>query len=188
MERKIKKEIVLSQQTKDNPTGISPISVLVGAKRLLDTSDASVSSKIGALIMGEQILADLKAQIDNLSDQLEQTDYEDIVDALIKEGVLEEGEVPVFSVIDKKGKKVSKVLTTTTTKSLNMDAFKDLVKDPDIFKALPEEFKKIDIQGKSFFSSLYKAGKIGATYEKYFSMEDSTKTTLKATKIKGDEE
>lgn len=182
----IKKEIVISQQTKDNPTGISPITVLVGAKRLLDSSDAPVSTKIASLILGQQILADLKAQVENLQTQLEDASYEDVCKALIDEGLLKEGETPVFSVIDKKGKKISKVLTTTTSHSLNMDAFKEEVKDPDVFAALPDEYKKVDIQGKPFFTSLYKAGLLGS-YEKFFSMEDKTTTGLKSIKTGGDE-
>lgn len=188
MKKQVKREIVISQQT-EKTEGINPIGVLVKTRRLLGDDGTPVSTKIGALILGEQILEDLKNQIKDLSEQLETTTYEDILKALIEEGVLHsEDEVPVFTVINKKGEKVTKALTTTTTKSLNMDAFKEAIKDPDVFKALPEEFKKTDIQGKPFFTSLYKAGKLGPVYEGYFSMEDSIKNTLKTIKLKGGEE
>ena len=48
---------------------------------------------------------------------------------------------------------------------------------------LPDEYKKIDIQGKPFFSSLYKADAIDPKYKKYFSMEENTVTGLKAIKM-----
>lgn len=182
MATEIKREIRITQQTKDNPEGISPISVLVKSKTLLSSADAPVSAKIGAIILGKQILSDLKSQLDNLEIQLEETPIEDLKKALIAEGVLAEGEKPIFVITDKTGKEHTKTLSETVTHSLNMDKFKDLVKDPAVFDALPEEYKKHDIQGKPFFSSLYREGSLGI-YEKYFSMEDKTTTGLKSIKL-----
>ena len=85
----------------------------------------------------------------------------------------------------KKGNKISKVLTSTTKNDLTYDDFKTLAKDDTFFTELPDEYKKIDIQGKSFFSSLYKADAIDPKYKKYFSMEESTVTGLKAIKMGG---
>ena len=187
MERKIKREIVISQQTKDK-AGINPISVLVSSKRLLDSGDIKVSDKIGALILGKQILDDLKDQVKNLEEQLTDASYEDVVEALTKEGVLDDGEIPVFSVINKAGKKTSMMLSKTTSHSLNMDDFKETVKDPAIFDALPEDFKKTDLKGVPYFTSLYKAGKIPSVYESMFHMEDKEKISMKSIKMKEEED
>ena len=93
------------------------------------------------------------------------------------------GETPVISVVDKKGNKISKVLTSTTKNDLVYDTFKALAKDDTFFAELPDEYKKIDLQGKPFFSSLYKADAIDPKYKKYFSMEENTVTGLKAIKM-----
>ena len=185
MTKTIKKEIVVEQATKDNPNGISPISIIVGSKRLFDTTDGPVSSKLAAMILTETIVKELKDHLENLEKQLNDASYDDVVAALVKEGVLEVGEVPVITTIDKKGNKISKVLTSTTKNDLTYDDFKTLAKDDTFFAELPDEYKKIDIQGKSFFSSLYKADAIDPKYKKYFSMEESTVTGLKAIKMGG---
>ena len=186
MERKIKKEIIINQQTKDRE-GINPISVLVGSKRLLDTSDHSVSTKIGALILGQEILKDLKTQIDNIQEQLQDASYEDVLEALKEEGVISEGETPVFSVINKAGKKTSVMLSKTVTHSLDISDLKEAAKDPDVFDALPDDFKKVDLKGVPYFTSLYKEGKIPTAYEKLFHMEDKEKVSMKSIKIKEEE-
>ena len=178
-----KKEIVDTQDTKENPNVINPVSVVVGSKRLLDTSDTSVSNKLAAMILTEAVIKELKDHLENLSEQLENTSYDDITKALIDEGVLAPGETPVISVVDKKGNKISKVLTSTTKNDLVYDTFKALAKDDTFFAELPDEYKKIDIQGKPFFSSLYKADAIDPKYKKYFSMEENTVTGLKAIKM-----
>ena len=121
-----KKEIVVTQATKENPNGINPVSVVVGSKRLLDTSDTSVSNKLAAMILTEAVIKELKDHLENLSEQLEGTSYDDITKALIDEGVLAPGETPVISVVDKKGNKISKVLTSTTKNDLVYDTFKAL--------------------------------------------------------------
>ena len=87
MKKQVKREIVISQQT-EKAEGINPIGVLVKTRRLLGDDGTPVSTKIGALILGEQILEDLKNQIKDLSEQLETTSYEDILKALREEGVL----------------------------------------------------------------------------------------------------
>ena len=135
-----KKEIVVTQATKENPNGINPVSVVVGSKRLLDTSDTSVSNKLAAMILTEAVIKELKDHLENLSEQLEGTSYDDITKALIDEGVLAPGETPVISVVDKKGNKISKVLTSTTKNDLVYDTFKALAKDDTFFAELPDEY------------------------------------------------
>ena len=183
MAKIIKKEIVVKQAPKEDPNGINPVSVVIGSKRLLDTSDTSVSNKLAAIILTDVVIKELKDHLDNLTTQLETTSYDDITKALVDEGVLAPDETPVISVIDKKGNKISKVLTSTTKNDLIYDTFKTLAKDDSFFAELPDEYKKIDIQGKPFFSSLYKADAIDPKYKKYFSMEESTVTGLKSVKM-----
>ena len=65
-----KKEIVVTQATKENPNGTPPVSVVVGSKRLLDTSDTSVSNKLAAMILTEAVIKELKDHLENLSEQL----------------------------------------------------------------------------------------------------------------------
>lgn len=181
----IKKEIVVNQATKENPNGINPISVVIGSKRLLDTSDSSVSSKLAAMILTEAVIKELKDHLDNLNDQLTNASYDDIVNALIAEGSLAAGEVPVISVVDKKGNKISKILTTSAKSDLVYDSFKALAEDPEFFDKLPDIYKVVALQGKTFFKSLYKKDAIEDEYKKYFTMEETTTTGLKAIKMEG---
>ena len=106
MAKIIKKEIVVKQATKEDPNGINPVSVVIGSKRLLDTTETSVSNKLAAIILTEVVIKELKDHLDNLTTQLETTSYDDITKALVDEGVLAPDETPVISVIDKKGNKV----------------------------------------------------------------------------------
>lgn len=180
--KKVKREIVISQ------TEVNPIPTIIKAKRLLDTSDCPVSTKIGALLLADEICEELKCHIKNLEDQITDTDFADLEKALVAEGVLNPGETPVFVTINKVGKKEYKELVSKTTHSLNMDAFKDVVKDPKTYAALPEEYKVPGIQSKTFFTSLYKAGKIPALYSSYFALEEKTTTGFKTIKGGSDDE
>ena len=79
------------------------------------------------------------------------------------------------------------MLSKTVTHSLDISDLKEAAKDPDVFDALPDDFKKVDLKGVPYFTSLYKEGKIPAAYEKLFHMEDKEKVSMKSVKIKEEE-
>lgn len=172
--------ITINQATGGAP-GIAPLAIINKTKRLFDTTDGmSLKDKIGAIILTQSIIDSMKDQVDALVNQLKGTPIEDVVKALAAEGSIPSAEVvPVFTVIDKTGSKVSKVLATSVSKAFSMDDFKEVIKDPDVFAKLPDEYKITTIQNKPYFEALYKAGALGM-YEKYFSLATTDTTVLKA--------
>lgn len=176
--KKVKREIVLEQDNGKNG-GISVVGTLQRKDKLMDTSSMSLSQKLGAIILGGLLIDTLKTSYDSLVQQLEDTPEEDVINQLIAEGVLNPGETPVISVIDRAGIKHSGTLGTSVTSKFHMEDFKKLADDPDIFDALPDEYKEIKLRGAAFFKKLFTDGALG-TYEKYFSNE-----TENVTKIKG---
>lgn len=169
------------KQSASGTKGISPLSIISNCKRLLDNSDGvSVGDKLGAIILAQTMVDTIQGQIDNLVEQLQGTPYDSIIDTLVKEGTIpEKGVVPVFTVIDRSGKRTTKALGTSVSNILDMGPFKALAEDPDKFRALPDEYKTVKLQDKSFFSKLYRADALGE-YKKYFSLTSTTNTILKA--------
>ena len=179
--KKITHEIIVSQKNKSGD-GINPISTIVGAKSLFDDS-STLSSKLGALVLIEKILKDLKDHFDNLMDELKATPSEEICKRLVEEGVLGEGETPIISVVDKTGTKTSKIVCETTRKSLNIDALKALASDPAVFATMPDELKKSSLQTTAVIKSLLDAGTLPDMYKPYVCEEEIKTTGLKGTKI-----
>lgn len=184
--KKATREILIKQQSKTNPDGINPISTVVKAKNLIDDSPENstpMHEVLGALVLCETVMKDLMAHIDSLTEQLNAMSETDLCAQLIKEGVLNPGETPIISVVDKRGVKTSKIVCSTTKQSLNIDALKEAAKDPGVFASLPKELKKEGLETSSRIFSLLKAGKIDDMYKPYLVVEDTTKTVFKTTKV-----
>jgi len=182
--KKKTRNIIINQQT---PTkeGINPINVVVKTKRLISTEEGApaLSEVLGALILVEKIIKDLTDNYDNLMDQLKATGEEEICRRLVAEGVLEEGETPIITVIDRGGGSTSKIVCDTTRQTLNIDGLKDLARDPATFAAMPAELKKEGLQTSSEIKKLFDAGKIDEAYLPYMYTSSTTITGFKTTKI-----
>lgn len=175
-----KTDITITMGSSDTG-GIAPLAIINRTKRLFDSTDGvPLKDKIGALILTQTIIDSMQGQLNALVDQLKGTPIADVMAALAAEGSIPSAEsIPVFTVVDKAGRKTSKILSTSLSKTFSMDDFKEAIKDPDVFSALPDEYKITTVQSKAFFEALYKAGALGA-YEGYFSLSTTTSTVLKA--------
>lgn len=173
----------IKQLLKTKTTGVSVVGTLLRPEKLMDTKAMPLKDKLGAIILGGLFVNTLKESYDSLVKQLEDTPLEEVTEELIKEGVLEAGETPVITVIDRAGAKHSCSLGSSTSATFNMEEFKKYAEDPDIFDALPDEYKEVKVRGAAFFKKLFTADALGA-YKKYFSLESETLTKLKKERAK----
>ena len=194
---KILNDITLSNDEKvtqmkaalqERPDGISPVATIVNTKKLLDTSDAPVSVKIAAVPLIQDKIKELKAHLDNVVDQIADAKYDDIVKALIAEGVLKEGETPRFVITDKAGHKICRTITTATKTDWDKDKLEEwqayLLKHYNDDKFIPDAFKVHTVQTPTWFKNAYFKGEIPAAFEDKFGFVESTTNTLKSVTIK----
>lgn len=182
--KKIKREIVISQQTDKNPKGIVPSKIISSSDRFLDTTTNTVAQKIGGLILAQAIYEDLGTKIDHMEKQINALPYSDLIKALVDEGVINEGETPVFTVVNKSGTKISKELLEKTTSSFDMSSFRSYIADPDHYEELPDEYKvlKKDTLSSAEFKRLFQADAIAPAYKGMFALNTETKNSLKTVK------
>lgn len=182
--KKLKREIVISQQTDKEPKGIVPSKIISSSDRFLDTSTNTVAQKIGGLILAQAIYEDLGTKIEHMEKQINALPYADIIKALVEEGVMVEGETPVFTVINKSGTKISKELIEKTSTSFDMSSFKAYISDPDHYEGLPDEYKVIkhDILSSTEFKRLYQDDAIAPAYKKFFTLTTEQKNSFKTVK------
>lgn len=143
-------------------------------------AEAPIESKLAAYVAMDNIISSFKALSANLKEDIEHSKYEDIVNDLIKRGVLEgDWQTPVFNIGDKYSVKISEVdksVFTIDTKKLD-----------DVAKIVPDKYKKIVTSfDKKAIEDAYDAGTLEPVLKPLVNKTIETVNKITKSSIKGE--